>query len=153
MVLNLPLQTECTPNPAIAMQDSRVRSTAVSRTRSIVVDASGHTLVETLVAMSLFVGALIPLLAAIGNLLFDDRTGRLQEALLLAQAEIVLVETSKEPPAERTETAGSLTVKRHLSWQGSLLQIDVVIRDERKGGRTVLHLSKSIVAESSEQAG
>jgi hypothetical protein len=116
-------------------------------------DSSGHTLAETLVAMSLFVGVLIPLLAAIGNLMFDDRAERLQEALHLAQSEISLAEGSKENLAERTEAGHGLSLERHVSSQGTLAQIDVIVRDTKKANRIVVHLSKTILVKSVQKAG
>jgi hypothetical protein len=107
-------------------------------------DSSGQTLAETLVAMSLFVGVLVPLLAAIGNLLFDDRAERLQEALHLAQTEMALAEgvaTSQNEPAEEIH---GLAVERQVSRQGSLAQIDVKVHDTRKANKLVIHLAKTV---------
>jgi hypothetical protein len=114
----------------------------------ILSDSEGQTLAETLVAMSLFVGVLVPLLAAIGNLLFDDRAERLQEALHLAQTEMALAEgvaTSQNEPAEEVH---GLAVERQVTRQGSLAQIDVKVYDSRKANRIVVHLTKTVSAQS-----
>jgi hypothetical protein len=116
-------------------------------------DPSGHTLAETLVAMSLFVGVLIPLLAAIGNLIFDYRTERLQEALHLAQSEIALAEASQDFLGERTQTIHGLTIERRVAVQGTLAQIDVQVRDTKKANRLVLHLSKTVSLKSGTSPG
>jgi hypothetical protein len=115
---------------------------------SRVFDPSGQTLVETLVAMSLFVGVLVPLLAAIGNLLFDDRAERLQEALHLAQTEMAVAEAQAGNPNGRAEDAHGLTVERQVTLQGSLAQIDVKVHDSRKANRIVVHLTKTVSAQS-----
>jgi hypothetical protein len=111
-------------------------------------DSSGQTLAETLVAMSLFVGVLVPLLAAIGNLLFDDRAERLQEALHLAQTEMTLAEVLVGTANGHVEDAHGLTVERQVTRQGSLAQIDVKVYDSRKANRIVVHLTKTVSAQS-----
>jgi hypothetical protein len=108
-------------------------------------EVSGHTLAETLVAMTLFVGVLIPLLAAIGNLIFDDRAERLQEALHLAQSEIALAEASQDLSGEHAQTIHGLTIERRAAAKGHLEQIDITVRDTKKGNRLVLHLTKTVI--------
>jgi competence protein ComGF len=108
-------------------------------------DTSGHTLAETLVAMTLFVGVLIPLLAAIGNLIFDDRAERLQEALHFAQSEIAQAEASQQFSGEHTQTIHGLTIERRVAAKGDLEQIDITVRDTKKGNRLVLHLTKTVI--------
>lgn len=66
---------------------------------------SGYTLVESLVAMTIFVSVLIPMASSVGNSLMLTDTSRQREALHLAQSElnralqlssIGVMETSKE---------------------------------------------------------
>jgi hypothetical protein len=110
----------------------------------ILSDSAGQTLAETLVAMSLFVGVLVPLLAAIGNLLFDDRPERLQEALHLAETEMALAEGFAANQNGPAEDVHGLAVERLVTRQGSLAQIDVKVHDTRKANKLVVHLTKTV---------
>lgn len=118
----------------------------------ILFDSAGQTLAETLVAMSLFVGVLVPLLAAIGNLLFDDRAERLQEALHIAQAEMALAETQASNTTGRREEVHGLAVERQVTRHGALAEIDVMVHDTRKANRLVLHLAKTVPVDSPKKS-
>lgn len=57
---------------------------------------SGYTLVESLVAMTIFVGVLIPLASGVGNVLLQSDTSHQRMALHLAQSELT---NASHPPA------------------------------------------------------
>lgn len=51
---------------------------------------SGYTLVESLVAMTIFVSVLIPLASGVGNVLLQSDTSHQRKALHLAQSELAI---------------------------------------------------------------
>ena len=111
-------------------------------------DESGNTLAETLVALTLFSGVLIPLLTSIGSLIMDDRADRIHEALNLAQMELTLPEVQEAREGDAVRTARWLRVERRVTVHGTLAEIDVLVIDIRKGGRPVVHLAKTVVAQN-----
>jgi hypothetical protein len=124
-----------------------------SRVRERLSDPAGSTLAETLVAMSLFVSVLIPLLAAIGNLVFDNRTERLQESLHLAQSEIAVAEASGATVEDHAQSVHGLAVERRVAIQGGLAHVHIMVRDTRKRNRLLLELSKTITYRTAASPG
>ena len=116
--------------------------------RRIIRDESGHTLAETLVALTLFTAVLIPLLTSIGSLIMDGRAERIHEALNLAQMELALPELEE---GETIRTVHGLTIERRVMVRGRLAEIDVLVIDTRKGGRPVVHLAKTVVAQNASR--
>jgi hypothetical protein len=108
-------------------------------------DESGHTLAETLVALTLFTAVLIPLLTAIGSLTVDDRAGRTQEALRLAQAELPSFDAPGSNDGDTWHTEHGLQVLRRITKRGELIEAEVIVTDTRKGGRTLVHLAQTSV--------
>ncbi len=118
---------------------------ASRKARTAVHDESGHTLAETLVALTLFTAVLIPLLTAIGNLTTDDRAERTQEALRLAQAELASSGSPGASEGDTQRTEHGLQVLRRITRHGELIEVEVIVTDTRKGGRTLVHFARTSV--------
>ncbi len=118
---------------------------AIVKAKSIVHDESGHTLAETIVALTLFTAVLIPLLTAIGSLAIDDRAERTQEALRIAQAEIASSGGPGASEGDTQRTEHGLQVLRRITRYGELIETEVIVTDTRKGGRTIVHLARTSI--------
>ncbi|CAG0994032.1 hypothetical protein ANRL2_03427 [Anaerolineae bacterium] len=118
---------------------------AIGEAKSIVQDESGHTLAETLVALTLFTAVLIPLLTAIGSLTIDDKAERTQEALRIAQAELASSGAPGASEGDTQHTEHGLQVFRRITRHGELIETEVIVADTRKGGRTIVHLARTSV--------
>lgn len=116
-----------------------------SKARKAVRDESGHTLVETLVALTLFTAVLIPLLTAIGSLTIDDRAERIEEALRLAQAELAASGVPGTGEGDTDHMEHGLHVLRRITKHGELIEAEVIVTDAKKGGRRLAHLARSFV--------
>lgn len=66
----------------------------------------GYTLVETLVAMSIFVSVLIPLLAVIGNATLISDTSLQRAAMRIAQTELITALHASVETHEKTTVNG-----------------------------------------------
>lgn len=108
-------------------------------------EEAGYTLIETLVAMALFLGVILPTLGVVGGFLFDRTQDRMAEALLLAQSE--LYGFSEETLGEVELPVGrGFIVSRVLEREGVLLEVTVSVRDSLSPGRALVTLNKSILA-------
>jgi hypothetical protein len=122
-----------------------VKAALISRWKRGILETQGYTLAETLVALSLFVGVLIPLLSAIGSLLYDDRAERLQEALHIAQLELAQSEVSRTQ-SDNVNIRHGLKLERRMSTEGHFVKIDVCVYDMRKKNARILYMSKTVPA-------
>jgi len=103
---------------------------------------SGYTLVETLVAMVIFLTALVPLGFGIAAYLLDSEPVDLRESLLLATEEI-----EKPGPWNASEAiCGKYTVKRELLPAGSLIEIRVLVVKKSKPNVVLVALTRMVEA-------
>ena len=115
------------------------------RMRHAARDESGHTLAETLVALTLFSAVLIPLLTAIGSLTTDDRAERIQEALRCARAEMISADARAMGEGDTQRTERGLQILRRITRHGVLVEVEVVVTDVKKGNRKLAHLARTFV--------
>lgn len=105
---------------------------------------SGHTLVETLVAMALFLGVLIPVIGIVAGLLFDRAPERSGEALLIARNEALAFATGPEEESVASARKG-FTVHRREERAGFLLEVSITVRDSAQGGKVLATLHRSLL--------
>jgi prepilin-type N-terminal cleavage/methylation domain-containing protein len=113
--------------------------TQLKRIGSILADQSGYTLVETLVAMVIFLSVLIPVGFGATSLLLDRKAEDLRAALLLAEA------TMATQKFEKDETIhGRYIVKTEIMLSGGLMEFRVTVAHTKKPSAPLVVLSKMI---------
>jgi prepilin-type N-terminal cleavage/methylation domain-containing protein len=91
--------------------------------KRIMNNESGYTLVETLVAMVIFLSVLIPVGFGIATYLFDRKAEDVREALLLAEDKM-----STRRYRESGETVyGRFVVKNEIALSGTLVEYRVTV--------------------------
>jgi hypothetical protein len=109
-------------------------------------EEAGYTLVETLVAMALFLSVLIPLGAAIGTLLLDKEGEKIHEALLLAEREMTAAAHDKELASAEFDAGGGFVVHREIArLTNDAREIRISVAQTRKPGKVLVKLSKTVV--------
>ena len=102
----------------------------------------GYTLVETLVAMSLFVGVLLPLVGIIATVSLDDKSAKIHQALSLAESEITMVSAGKDYSNRTKAAEGGFIIDRKVTTSRGLAEIDVTVTRKEK---QLLHLCKIVL--------
>jgi type II secretory pathway pseudopilin PulG len=105
----------------------------------------GYTLLETVVAMALFVAVLIPLGSVIGNLMLDKTSERLRTALQIAQSEMNRTIAGKDFTDKFTPHNNGLSSERKITREGNLIQIAIKITSKTKPDKNLLVLNKNII--------
>jgi prepilin-type N-terminal cleavage/methylation domain-containing protein len=106
-------------------------------------DERGYTLIETLIAMSLFLAVVIPLGAAIANLMLDQHSARLNDAMQLAQSELSYVEAIQEFTDRVSECEHGLTVERKITRHGVTVKVAVTVVAHNSQGKPLASLSRT----------
>jgi type II secretory pathway pseudopilin PulG len=108
-------------------------------------DQQGYTLLETVVAMALFVGVLIPVGAAIGNLTLDNGAQKLRCALHLGEAEVSAFEPARAQNGTYESRQEEFLVKKTVSMSGSLVDLSVSIAAIQTPNKRLLMLHKTFL--------
>ena len=106
----------------------------------------GYTLLETLVAMSIFVGILLPTVSVLGNFMFDPYPDTYRAALAEGQSEMNRVITQHDYLDVPQGIAGRLKVARRIARDGELLDILITVSTATKPSRELITLHKSVLA-------
>jgi prepilin-type N-terminal cleavage/methylation domain-containing protein len=106
--------------------------------KRMITDESGYTLVETLVAMVIFLSVLIPVGFGITAYLFDRKAEDLREALLLAEEKMSTHEYSE---SEETQH-GRFNVKSEIALVGKLIEYRVTVSRLGRPSLPLVVLSK-----------
>jgi type II secretory pathway pseudopilin PulG len=116
----------------------------ISKIKKISQQQEGYTLIETIIAMVLFLSVLIPLIGTMGNMMFDRKSQRLNTALSLAVTEMNIVADSKDF-TEQTTTNQGLVVKRTIQKSAPLIEVKVTIKTEGEQPKEILTLQRSFL--------
>lgn len=106
----------------------------------ILCDESGYTLVETLVAMVIFLSVLIPVGFGATAYLFDRKAEDLREGLLLAEAKMSTQNYTESGEA----THGNYTVKSEIVLTGQLVEYRVIVWRTGKPSQPLVVLTKTV---------
>ncbi len=108
----------------------------------------GYTLVETIVAMALFVSVLLPLITTMTNFMFGDTSLLEAKASLLAQSELSQVSRERSFSDTTFSTKEGLIVERHSEMHGQLVSVIVSVgavkhpQKDFQPGKKILMLCK-----------
>jgi prepilin-type N-terminal cleavage/methylation domain-containing protein len=91
-------------------------------------DEKGYTLIETIVAMVLFLSVLIPLIATMGNVMLDHKAKLTSSALALAVTEMNSIADSRDFTEAIKTMEGGLIVQRKVQMSVPLMEVEVSVR-------------------------
>jgi type II secretory pathway pseudopilin PulG len=110
-------------------------------------EESGYTLVETLVAMALFLSVLIPLGVCIGTLLLDKDAEKTHQALLIAENAMGKAVHERVIEIQQFDLEGGFRVQREVSETAQTKEIEILVTQQKKPGKILVRLHKSLVRE------
>jgi len=113
--------------------------------KNFIRNCEGYTLIETLVAMALFLGVLIPLAVSIGNLMIEHSSDPVNRAFHLAVTEMNLVMKESDFSEKDSQQEGYL-IQRKVARTGNLVEIEVVVSSLQNPEKKMIHLSKSFLS-------
>ncbi|MBI5216807.1 MAG: hypothetical protein HY960_13730 [Ignavibacteriae bacterium] len=107
-------------------------------------DEEGYTLLETVVAMALFVSVLIPIWITVNNFMLNNFTERKNIAFALAQSELNRTITYRIYKEEMFQAEGYL-IERKTNYAENLFEVEVSVRWQKKPETVLVTLNKSVL--------
>jgi prepilin-type N-terminal cleavage/methylation domain-containing protein len=104
----------------------------------------GYTLIETIIAMALFLSVLIPLIGTMGNMMFDKKSQRMNTALSLAVTEMNVVADAKDF-TDRTSSSNGLIVERSIQKSIPIIEVKVTVQTEGEQAKEILTLRRTFL--------
>ncbi|MGD0339097.1 MAG: prepilin-type N-terminal cleavage/methylation domain-containing protein [Bacteroidota bacterium] len=109
----------------------------------------GYTLIETLVAMAIFVSVLIPLGATIGNFILDRSAETMQKALHCAETGMSRIVAEQDFMASRIENdKDGFIVQNQVDESGNTADITVSVSSVRRPEKVLVTLHKTVLVYS-----
>jgi type II secretory pathway pseudopilin PulG len=105
----------------------------------------GYTLVETVVAMALFLSVLIPLVTTVGNVMFDRKALLLQKALAIAQTEMSRAIAEKNYSEATRMAEDGLVLARTIRKRAPLIEVIIAIRTAGEQPRQLVTIKKLVI--------
>jgi type II secretory pathway component PulJ len=105
----------------------------------------GYTLLETVVAMALFLSVLIPLGITIGNLTLDNSASRMNSAFQIAQSEMCQTVLKKNFQSEKKNSNPGFVLEKTIKRDGRLVDVTISVYQAKKPETKVLTISKSLL--------
>ena len=104
----------------------------------------GYTLIETVIAMALFLSVLIPLIGTMGTMMFDRKAITATKALLLAQSEMSATITHQEYiNAVKTSEPGFILTK-NIERYNSLIEIRIAVKPSSDQSKELIVLKRIV---------
>src|SRR5436190_6135900 len=100
----------------------------------------GYTLIETLVAMAIFLSVLIPVGVTIGNFMLDGSASRITLAVQAGQSEISRVIAEHDFVNGTRKDDRGFSIERTVKISGNLLEIQINVISMKQPGRSILTL-------------
>ncbi len=119
--------------------------TLKKRACEILIREEGYTLIETLVAMVLFLSVLIPLGFGVASLLLDRKADELRRALLIAESEMSQTLSKEDYKESETVIDETYLVSRTINLSGELLEIHLIVSRAKTPEKVLLELNKTIL--------
>jgi prepilin-type N-terminal cleavage/methylation domain-containing protein len=101
----------------------------------------GYTLIETIIAMALFLSVLIPLISMMGNMMFDKKAQQMNKAFSIAVSEMNTIADSKEF-VEQKSYANGFTIQRVVQKLPPLVEVKIIIQTENERPKDILVLRR-----------
>lgn len=99
-------------------------------------------MIETVVAMALFLSVLIPLIGTMGIMMFDRKPVTASKALMLAQSEMsTTIARQDYIDATKTSEPGYTVIKKIIRYN-SLVEIRIVVKTTNNQSKELIVLKK-----------
>ena len=102
----------------------------------------GYTLIETIVAMALFLSVLIPLVTIMGNTMLDRKANLTSKALALAVSEMNMTAGTRDFSDMQKTTGDGFIIQRNIQKSSSLTEVEVVIKITGDQPKEILRLKR-----------
>ena len=99
-------------------------------------------MLETVVALALFLSVLIPLGVMVGNMFLDRRSDLLRLSLHECQSEMTRRMTEDDYTSRVRRTESDMVIERTVARTGNLIDIKIV---SRVGDRRILDIHKTVL--------
>ncbi len=127
------------------MTSLRQQTTGAARELKRRAGEAGYTLLESLVAMSLFVAVLIPTVGLVGNLMFDRKPDQDRHALLAGETEMCRVIATQDFADGTNAEVPDFVLSRTVVKTDVLVEITVTVALKEAPRKTILVLHKSLL--------
>jgi Tfp pilus assembly protein PilV len=104
---------------------------------------SGYSLVETLVAMSLFLCVLLPLVTILGNFMMDNSAERTMEVLHIAHSEMTTTIISGDY-TDKSSMQSRYIVNRIVVFQSGIATIRIAVCRNDSTRRELMNLQRKV---------
>ncbi len=104
----------------------------------------GHTLIETVIAMALFLSVLIPLIGTMGTMMFDRQATTATKALILAQSEMSATLAHKDYINTIKTSEPGFILMKNIERYNSLIEIRVEIKSSTDLSKELIVLKKIV---------
>lgn len=108
-------------------------------------DESGYTLVETVIAMTLFVAVLLPITTSMGNLFIDRTPERMSEALQVAEKEMTEISLQKNYADGVGKIVDKFIISRTIKRNNIVVDVEVMVALTEKREKPIVILCKSFL--------
>jgi type II secretory pathway pseudopilin PulG len=105
----------------------------------------GYTLIETVVAMALFLSVLIPLITIMGNVMLDRKAKLSGKALALAVTEMNTIADSKVFIDACKTTEDGFVVERIVKNSAPIIEVEVAIKTAGESPKEILTLRRTFL--------
>jgi len=104
----------------------------------------GYTLIETVIAMAIFLSVLIPLIGTMGTMMFDRKSMTATKALMLAQSEMSTTIAHQDYiNAIKTSEPGFILTK-NIDRYNSLIEIRITVKSSSDQSKEIIMLKKIV---------
>ena len=105
---------------------------------------SGYTLVETVVAMAIFLSVLLPLVESLGTMMFDKRTMVLHRAFVDAQSAMVATIAAQDYSESTQPTSDGFIIAKTIRREGSIVDVRVAVRTSGEQSKELVVLKRFV---------
>jgi hypothetical protein len=112
---------------------------------SVVGDAGGYTLLETVVAMALFTSVLLPVALMMGNFMIDNTPDLIANSLNAAVSEMSRTAADKDYNDKVVRIANTIILTKIVVRDGDLVKVHISAASEKHPKRELLVLHKTFL--------
>jgi len=107
----------------------------------------GYTLMETVVALGIFLGVLIPVGVCIGNLMIDRKPELTRRALLEAESLMNTTVLDRDSTSTVVTSGSDLQLERKILVGGETMEVRVLVFAGTDRRDTLVYLTRTVVSE------
>ncbi len=104
----------------------------------------GYTLIETVIAMALFLSVLIPLIGTMGTMMFDRKVVTATKALMLAQSEMSATIAHQDYINTVKTSEPGFILTKNVERYNSLIEIRITVKPSTDQSKELIVLKKIV---------